>query len=220
MADEIRVTSKLTVSDMGVRLDTDNTVSVAARPIPKKNTFDEDKQIVSNVEYRYGFSDLELVQDQAAQSYGVVSFPITINNSQYVTISTSNDVNPIEYSIIDSTIEKPIIPVNISEIRYEKAFEKLPPRFTPVGKISFFEQEGIEFTKKKEFSTVQEYLNYKKDPNKIQAISYIPHSGKRLKLESNTVILKIIVRQYNKDIPVQLPTVYLNNHEEKLGWNR
>lgn len=220
MADEIRVSSKLTVSDMGVRLDTNDTVSVAARPIPKKNTFEDDNQIVSNVEYRYGFSDLELVQDQAAPSYGVVSAPISVNNSQYVTITTNDDVSPIEYYIIDSTIEKSIIPVNVTEIRHEKAFEKLPPRFTPVGKISFFEQEGTEFAKKKEFNTVQEYLNYKKDPNKIQTISYMPHSGKRLKLESNTVFFKIIVRQYNKDIPVRLPTVYLNNHEEKLGWNR
>lgn len=205
---------------MGIRLEHGDSISTVANPISKKEILEGDDKIVSNVEYRYGFSNLELSQDQAAPSFGIVSYPLTINNSQYITISTSNSTDPIEYYVIDSTVERPILPVNIKEIKYEKAFEKISPRFTPIGTISFFELENLEFVKKKEFSTVQEYLNYKKDSEKIQTISYVPQSGTRLRLESNTLFLKIIVRQYSQDIPIQLPTVYVNNHEEKLSWNR
>lgn len=135
MAEETKISQKLTVKDIGIVLDDQDTISTVSHSIPARKANQSDTINTQVTNYKFGINNLNLKYDNATLTSGVISKLIQIGRCDYITLNTSlhqqrkEDYYSVEFSIVDNNNEKPIIPYNQSQVIYEKLYLKLPLRF-------------------------------------------------------------------------------------------
>lgn len=233
MAEEVKISRTLTIKDIGITLDDSDTISTTERPIPRR---EELKDVVIQepvVSHTLGFSDLQTEYRNPEKTSGQISNRIQIEKSDYVTLvsslneQTKDDFYSVEYTIIDNNQELPILPVNQSQIYYEKLFYNLPTRFSIDENYKILIHEiGDTVSLYKTYNTYDEYNADKnnlnivlKNKTKNLVISYTPRSGKRLTLKNTIIYLKIIKRLYVSKNPIAINYLILNAHGGNVKWN-
>lgn len=233
MAEETKISQKLTVKDIGIVLDSSDTISTVSHPIPARQANQSDIVNTQVTNYKFGINNLHLKYDNATVTSGVLSKIIQIGKCDYVTLNTSlhqqrkEDYYGVEFSIIDNNKEKPIIPYNQSQVIYEKLYLKLPLRFqanktTPVivnevtkdGMVLYNTYNNLSDFEKDRSVIDDQIANNKKD----LVVSYVPTEGKRIAVDSVKIYLKIIKHVYVGNMPVKIENIIINAHGGKLEW--
>ena len=233
MAEETKISQKLTVKDIGIVLDSSDTISTISHPIPARQANQSDIINTQITNYKFGINNLHLKYDNATVTSGVLSKIIQIGKCDYVTLNTSlqqqrkEDYYGVEFSIIDNNNEKPIIPYNQSQIIYEKLYLKLPLRFkanktTPIT-VNEVTKDGMTL-----YNTYNNLLDFENDRSVIDnqiannkkelIVSYVPVEGKRIAIDNDKIYLKIIKHVYVGNMPVKIENIIINAHGGKLEW--
>lgn len=233
MAEETKISKKLTVKDIGIVLDDQDTISTVSHPIPARSANQSNVVETQVTNYKFGINNLSFKYDNATLTSGVISKLIQIGNCDYVTLGTSleqqkkEDYYSLEFSIIDNSNEKPIIPYNQSQVMYEKLYVKMPLRFevnkfTPII-VNEITQDGIVL-----YNTYNNLSNFENDRTAIDTqitnnkkelvISYVPIEGKRIHVDSDKIYLKIIKHVYAGNMPIKIENIIINAHGGKLEW--
>lgn len=233
MAEETKISQKLTVKDIGIVLDSSDTISTVSHPIPARQANQSDIINTQITNYKFGINNLYLKYDNATVTSGVLSKIIQIGKCDYVTLNTSlqqqrkEDYYGVEFSIIDNNNEKPIIPYNQSQVIYEKLYLKLPLRFqanktTPIT-VNEVTKDGMTL-----YNTYNNLLDFENDRNVIDnqiannkkelVVSYVPVEGKRITVDNDKIYLKIIKHVYVGNMPVKIENIIINAHGGKLEW--
>ena len=233
MAEETKISQKLTVKDIGIVLDDKDTISTVSHPIPARKANQSDIINTQITNYKFGINNLNLKYDNATLTSGTISKLIQIGKCDYVTLNTSlhqqrkEDYYSVEFSIIDNNKEKPIIPYNQSQVIYEKLYLKLPLRFqanktTPVI-VNEVTKDGMVL-----YNTYNTLSDFENDRNVIDnqiasnkkelVVSYVPIEGKRIAVDSDKIYLKIIKHVYVGNMPVKIENIIINAHGGKLEW--
>ena len=233
MAEETKISQKLTVKDIGIVLDSSDTISTVSHPIPARQANQSDIINTQIMNYKFGINNLHLKYDNATVTSGVLSKIIQIGKCDYVTLNTSlqqqrkEDYYGVEFSIIDNNNEKPIIPYNQSQIIYEKLYLKLPLRFkanktTPIT-VNEVTKDGMTL-----YNTYNNLLDFENDRSVIDnqiannkkelIVSYVPVEGKRIAIDNDKIYLKIIKHVYVGNMPVKIENIIINAHGGKLEW--
>ena len=233
MAEETKISQKLTVKDIGIVLDSSDTISTVSHPIPARQASQSDIINTQVTNYKFGINNLHLKYDNATVTSGVLSKIIQIGKCDYVTLNTSlqqqrkEDYYGVEFSIIDNNNEKPIIPYNQSQVIYEKLYLKLSLRFkanktTPIT-VNEVTKDGMVL-----YNTYNNLLDFENDRSVIDnqiannkkelVVSYVPVEGKRITVDSDKIYLKIIKHVYVGNMPVKIENIIINAHGGKLEW--
>nr|DAN68903.1 MAG TPA: hypothetical protein [Caudoviricetes sp.] len=233
MAEETKISQKLTVKDIGIVLDDRDTISTVSHPIPARQANQSDIINTQVTNYKFGINNLHLKYDNATVTSGVLSKIIQIGKCDYVTLNTSlhqqrkEDYYGVEFSIVDNNNEKPIIPYNQSQVIYEKLYLKLPLRFqanktTPIV-VNEVTKDGIVL-----YNTYNNLSDFEKDRSVIDdqiannkkdlVVSYVPTEGKRIAIDNDKIYLKIIKHVYVGNMPVKIKNIIINAHGGKLEW--
>ena len=233
MAEETKISKKLTVKDIGIVLDDQDTISTVSHPIPARSANQSNVVETQVTNYKFGINNLSFKYDNATLTSGVISKLIQIGNCDYVTLGTSleqqkkEDYYSLEFSIIDNSNEKPIIPYNQSQVMYEKLYVKMPLRFevnkfTPII-VNEITQDGIAL-----YNTYNNLSDFENDRTAIDTqitnnkkelvVSYVPIEGKRIHVDSDKIYLKIIKHVYAGNMPLKIENIIINAHGGKLEW--
>lgn len=230
MAEEVKISRKLTVKDTGITLDENNKISTTSNPIPARNAKPSNLIQQDVISYKLGINNLKFQYNNANNVSGINSEIINIGQCDYVTLFSSlnnRDLFSIEFYIVDNGKEKPILPYNQNNVLYEKLFYGLPLRFdvNKTDKITVQEISSSGVTIFNVYNNVKEFNNARnqideqiKNNNKLLVVSYVPESGKRIKTDSNLIYVKIIKRIYVGNLPVQVNNIIVNAHGGKLEW--
>lgn len=233
MAEEVKISRKLTVKDAGITLDENNKISTASNPIPARNAKPSNLIQQDVISYKLGINNLKFQYNNANNVSGINSEIINIGQCDYVTLFSSlnyqnkSDLFSTEFYIVDNGKEKPILPYNQNNVLYEKLFYGLPLRFdiNKTDKISVQEINSSGITIFNVYNNVKEFNNARaqideqiKNNNKLLVVSYVPENGKRIKTDSNLIYVKIIKRIYVGNLPVQVNNIIVNAHGGKLEW--
>lgn len=233
MAEEVKISRKLTVKDAGITLDENNKISTASNPIPARNAKPSNLIQQDVISYKLGINNLKFQYNNANNVSGINSEIINIGQCDYVTLFSSlnyqnkSDLFSTEFYIVDNGKEKPILPYNQNNVLYEKLFYGLPLRFdiNKTDKISVQEINLNGVTIFNVYNNVKEFNNARaqideqiKNNNKLLVVSYVPENGKRIKTDSNLIYVKIIKRIYIGNLPVQVNNIIVNAHGGKLEW--
>lgn len=99
------------------------------KTIPEDNT----KDLGSYYDYAFGLDKIELKKAKPKEVSGFLTQEIHIGSCDYIELSakTNGADSSIEYSILDSVEETPILPVEKDTVQKEKLFFDLPLRFSP-----------------------------------------------------------------------------------------
>lgn len=233
MAEETKISKKLTVKDIGIVLDDQDTISTVSHPIPARNANQSDTIETQITNYKFGINNLSFKYDNATLTSGIISKFIQIGNCDYVTLNTSleqqkkEDYYSLEFCIIDNSNEKPIIPYNQSQVMYEKLYVKMPLRFevnklVPIV-VNEVTQNGMVL-----YNTYNNLLDFENNRSAIDAqiadnrkelvVSYVPTEGKRIYVDSDKIYLKIIKHVYVGNMPIKIENIIINAHGGKLEW--
>lgn len=230
MAEEVKISRKLTVKDTGITLDENNKISTTSNPIPARNTKSSNLIQQDVISYKLGINNLKFQYNNANNVSGVNSEIININQCDYVTLFSSlnnRDLFSTEFYIVDNGKEKSILPYNQNNVLYEKLFYGLPLRFdvNKTDKITVQEINSSGVTIFNVYNNVKEFNNARaqideqiKNNNKLLVVSYVPENGKRIKTDSNLIYVKIIKRIYIGNLSVQVNNIIVNAHGGKLEW--
>ena len=230
MAEEVKISRKLTVKDTGITLDENNKISTTSNPIPARNAKPSNLIKQDVISYKLGINNLKFQYNNANNVSGVNSEIINISQCDYVTLFSSlnnRDLFSTEFYIVDNGEEKPILPYNQNNVLYEKLFYGLPLRFdvNKTDKITVQEINSSGVTIFNIYNNVKEFNNARaqideqiKNNNKLLVVSYVPENGKRIKTDSNLIYVKIIKRIYVGNLPVQVNNIIVNAHGGKLEW--
>ena len=228
MAEEVKISRKLTVKDTGITLDENNKISTTSNPIPARNAKPSNLIKQDVISYKLGINNLKFQYNNANNVSGVNSEIINISQCDYVTLFSSlnnRDLFSTEFYIVDNGEEKPILPYNQNNVLYEKLFYGLPLRFdvNKTDKITVQEINSSGVTIFNIYNNVKEFNNARaqideqiKNNNKLLVVSYVPENGKRIKTDSNLIYIKIIKRIYVGNLPVQVNNIIVNAHGGKL----
>ena len=233
MAEEVKISRKLTVKDTGITLDENNKISTISNPIPARNTKPSNLIQQDVISYKLGINNLKFQYNNANNVSGINSEIINIGQCDYVTLFSSlnnqnkSDLFSTEFYIVDNGKEKPILPYNQNNVLYEKLFYGLPLRFdiNKTDKITIQEINSSGVTIFNVYNNIKEFNNARtqideqiKNNNKLLVVSYVPENGKRIKTDSNLIYVKIIKRIYIGNLPVQVNNIIINAHGGKLEW--
>lgn len=230
MAEEVKISRKLTVKDTGITLDENNKISTTSNPIPARNAKPSNLIQQDVISYKLGINNLKFQYNNANNVSGINSEIINISQCDYVTLFSSlnnRDLFSTEFYIVDNGKEKPILPYNQNNVLYEKLFYGLPLRFdvNKTDKITVQEISSSGITIFNVYNNVKEFNNARtqideqiKNNNKLLVVSYVPEGGKRIKTDSNLIYVKIIKRIYVGNLPVQVNNIIVNAHGGKLEW--
>ena len=233
MAEEVKISRKLTIKDTGITLDENNKISTTSNPIPARNAKSSNLIQQDVISYKLGINNLKFQYNNANTISGVNSEIINIGQCDYVTLFSSlnnqnkSDLFSVEFYIVDNGKEKPILPYNKNNVLYEKLFYGLPLRFNPnkVDKITVQEINSNGVTIFNVYNNIKEFNNARnqideqiKNNNKLLVVTYVPESGKRIKIDNSLIYVKIIKRIYVDNLPVQIKNIVVNAHGGKLEW--
>nr|DAN68394.1 MAG TPA: hypothetical protein [Caudoviricetes sp.] len=233
MAEEVKISRKLTVKDTGITLDENNKISTTSNPIPARNAKPSNLIQQDVISYKLGINNLKFQYNNANNVSGINSEIINIVQCDYVTLFSSlnnqnkSDLFSTEFYIVDNGKEKPILPYNQNNILYEKLFYGLPLRFevSKTDKITVQEISSSDITVFNVYNNIKEFNNARnqideqiKNNNKLLVVSYVPESGKRIKIDNSLIYVKIIKRIYVGNLPVQVNNIIVNAHGGKLEW--
>ena len=233
MAEEVKISRKLTVKDTGITLDENNKISTTSNPIPARNAKPSNLIQQDVISYKLGINNLKFQYNNANNVSGINSEIINIGQCDYVTLFSSlsnqnkSDLFSTEFYIVDNGKEKPILPYNQNNVLYEKLFYGLPLRFdiNKTDKITVQEINSSGVTIFNVYNNVKEFNNARaqideqiKNNNKLLVVSYVPENGKRIKTDSNLIYVKIVKRIYVGNLPVQVNNIIVNAHGGKLEW--
>lgn len=174
-----------------------------------------------NLQYHVGFADFVVCTRKPAESSGIVSKEISVDNVSYLTVT--GDVigdGSVEYWILDGANEIPLLPENSNTVYKEKLFcdlntETVTTRF-PIDQVQGIKpvlyEDNIALNKDykelqpEDFNNHIYYLTYTAAGNSQK---YIPYTNK--------VRLKIIVRQYTNE-PVFVKHIMLHKYGGSVLW--
>lgn len=187
----------------------------------KKERTENYAAYTDNLEYCIGFTDFTVCTRKPAESSGIVSKEIPVDNVSYITVS--GDVvgdGSVEYWILDGANEIPLLPEDSNTVYKEKLFcdlntETITTRF-PIDQVQGINpvlyEDNIVLNKDykelqpEDFNNHIYYLTYTAAGNVQQ---YIPYTNK--------VRLKIIVRQYTTE-PVFVKHIMLHKYGGSVLW--
>ena len=78
MAEETKISQKLTVKDIGIVLDDKDTISTVSHPIPARKANQSDIINTQITNYKFGINNLNLKYDNATLTSGTISKLIQI----------------------------------------------------------------------------------------------------------------------------------------------
>lgn len=171
-----------------------------------------------NREYRFGFTGLQFSTKQVAAVSGLISDPIDVAGIRYLTVAYTVE-NPaagaVEISMIDKTRETPILPDQKPSVDRERLFYNTDTRFVvdTTQPVTLYEdgkviEQAYTVLTPQAFQAHTYTLSYTAAGAPFQ---YIP--------ESDTVRIKMIVRQY-KDTPVLVVhNVLVKKYGGAVTWN-
>ena len=176
------------------------------------------QQYTEKMEQRFGFRDLFISTKQTAPASVIVSDAIDVSRAASLFV-TGTVINPeagsIEVSVLDNTDEYPILLNQSGSIIKEKLFYGRDLRFIiDLTQPYILYEDNIPVSKdylsltSAQFDQHTYALSYQTaEPTTV----YIP--------SSSSIRLKIIVRQYSKDIFITLQDVTVHKTGETISWN-
>lgn len=169
--------------------------------------------------YRFGLKNLTFCNRKYNKASAIISSDIDVSDASYITISVADEISynsSVEYSILDGTMETPILPEDINRIEHEKVFFNLPTRFI----IDSSSKEPVLY--KNEIVTDKNYaeLSFSDLESDEYAISYVPGGEVHQYIpENDTVKLKIVIRNYGDNFsPAVINNVIINKYGGGLAW--
>ena len=169
--------------------------------------------------YRFGLKDLTFCNRKFNKSSAIISSDIDVSDASYITISVADEISynsSVEYSILDGTMETPILPEDINRVDHEKVFFNLPTRFI----IDSSSESPILY--KNGIVTDKNYaeLSFNDLESDEYVISYVPGGEIHQYVpKNNTIKLKIVIRNYGDNFsPAIINNVLINKYGGGLAW--
>ncbi len=170
------------------------------------------------LETRFGFKNLKISTRIAAPTSVILSNPIDVTYTDYVTIECeieNEEAGTAEFYIIDRTDEIPILPNRSQQIIKERIFLEEDTRF-PVNtekNITLYE-DNWESQKAYSSLTAEDFKNH------VYALTYTTdHDYSEYTPIGNTITIKIIIRQYAADKLFKIKNFMLHKHGDTPAWN-
>ena len=167
----------------------------------------------------FGFKNLKFANVKYDYAAGVISDYIDLGQYNYITISDSNELSldySIEYSILDGSLEIPILPEDQTKT-FEKLFYNIDPRFVLIDTPILYQYDKNSKTLTKIERNYTE-LSFDDFSNYDYYIEYIP-GGETHKYipENNNIRIKIIYRNLT-DNNLYISSVVLKKYGGGPDW--
>lgn len=162
--------------------------------------------------YFFGIDSIKIQKKAIKNVCGYISTPISIKNSYIELSAIAADLSPFEFSIVDGTVETPILPVDITEIINEPLFFGSPVRFeidktkpVTIKKNSVATNLSVNDISSIDFSA-GEYT-----------ISYTPILNRKYFPQGSEIKVKIIQRKTEQQI--NLEEIIIKKYGGDIAWN-
>lgn len=185
--------------------------------ILKENPIDTD--YIEKSRYMFGFKNLKFANVKYDYTAGIISDYIDLDQYNYITISDSNELSldySIEYSILDGSLEIPILPEDQTKT-FEKLFYNIDPRFVLIDTPVLYQYDKNSKTLT-EIERNYTELSFDDFSNYDYYIEYTP-GGETHKYipENNNIRIKIIYRNLT-DNNLYISSVVLKKYGGGPDW--
>lgn len=189
---------------------------------PREQSFynpSSDSSFTEKAIYRFGLKNLTFCNKKYNKTSAIISSDIDVSDASYITISVADEISynsSVEYSIIDGTMETPILPENINRVDHEKVFFNLPTRFI----IDSSSEEPVLYKSGIATDKNCAELSFDNLESDEYTISYIPGGEVHQYVsENDTVKLKIVIRNYGDNFsPAVINNILINKYGGGLAW--
>lgn len=180
--------------------------------LPEESEYGSDRYV-----YVVGIDSVNVEKRIPRKACGYITGEISVGSCSYIELSIkrNNESASVEYSILDSGNEIPIVPIEQSKITNERIFPGLPLRFIPVDGSLVIKKDGVETT-----LTMEEYkslsnLGY----GERYTADYIPSAGSSRYTPVSDKIKVKIVERCGDNLPSVISSIVINKYGGKKAWN-
>lgn len=140
----------------------------------------------------FGLNSFAVSNREFAETSGILTESISVEKDISLKLHAEvqcGDGASVEFSILDGSVEKPILPAETKMVEHEKMIFGLPQRFRGIGMAYYRNGEGC-----------QEPTDEQMADRAVYTVSYTPASDAyEVTPEHDTVQVKVIFRVYDKD---------------------
>lgn len=169
-------------------------------------------------DYKLGINSVDIRETKPKEVSAFISNEVTIGNCSYIKLKTktSSGTASVEYSVIDGTTEKPILPVDETMVIRERIFPGLPLRFTVKPDTTIYIYKNGSATTLK-YADLTDSLLRSSD---VYTASYMPaeNDAHIVYPVSTKVRVKAVQRYDSKHLPAVIKDIAIQRYGGNQLW--